>query len=148
MSKKQTVVILDVKTPSMARAIRAKCLNCSGYQRAEVRDCVLTDCPLFPYAVWQGAKGCYKQPGKILHGKSCKRRVCSMERIRVTREQMKAVTDYIEQVLKSAELWNTMGDIAGNENYPEVVEFMKKVAVREELKADSMRKALFEIVEK
>lgn len=71
-----------------------------------------------------------------------------MERIRVTREQMKAVTDYIEQVLKSAELWNTMGGIAGNENYPEVVEFMKKVAVREELKADSMRKALFEIVEK
>ena len=71
-----------------------------------------------------------------------------MERIRVTREQMKAVTDYIEQVLKSAELWNTMGDIAGNENYREVAEFMKKVAVREELKADSMRKALFEIVEK
>lgn len=71
-----------------------------------------------------------------------------MERIRVTREQMKAVTDYIEQVLKSAELWNTMGDIAGNENYPEVVEFMKKVAVREDLKTDSMRKALFEIVEK
>lgn len=71
-----------------------------------------------------------------------------MERIRVTREQMKAVTDYIEQVLKSAELWNTMGDIAGNENYPEVVEFMKKVGEREDLKTDSMRKALFEIVEK
>lgn len=71
-----------------------------------------------------------------------------MERIRVTREQMKAVTDYIEQVLKSAELWNTMGDIAGNENYPEVVEFMKKVGEREDLKTDSMKKALFEIVEK
>lgn len=71
-----------------------------------------------------------------------------MERIRVTREQMKAVTDYIEQVLKSAELWNTMGDLAGNENYPEVVDFMKKVGEREELKTDSMRKALFEIVEK
>jgi len=71
-----------------------------------------------------------------------------MERIRVTREQMKAVTAYIEQVLKSAELWNTMGDIAGNENYPEVVEFMKKVGEREDLKTDSMRKALFEIVEK
>ncbi|MSS83123.1 hypothetical protein [Acidaminococcus fermentans] len=71
-----------------------------------------------------------------------------MERIRVTREQMKAVTDYVEQVLKSAELWNTMGDIAGNENYPEVVEFMKKVGEREDLKTDSMRKALFEIVEK
>ena len=71
-----------------------------------------------------------------------------MERIKVTREQMKAVTDYIEQVLKSAELWNTMGDLAGNENYPEVVDFMKKVGEREELKTDSMRKALFEIVEK
>lgn len=71
-----------------------------------------------------------------------------MERIRVTREQMKAVTAYIEQVLKSAELWNTMGDIADNENYPEVVEFMKKVGEREDLKTDSMRKALFEIVEK
>ena len=71
-----------------------------------------------------------------------------MERIRVTREQMNAVTDYIEQVLKSAELWNTRGDLAGNENYPEVVEFMKKVAEREELKTDSMRRALFEIVEK
>lgn len=71
-----------------------------------------------------------------------------MERIRVTREQMKAVTDYIEQVLKSAELWNTMGNLADNENYPEVVEFMKKVAEREDLKTDSMRKALFEIVEK
>lgn len=71
-----------------------------------------------------------------------------MERIRVTREQMKAVTDYIEQVLKSAELWNTMGNLADNENYPEIVEFMKKVAEREDLKTDSMRKALFEIVEK
>lgn len=71
-----------------------------------------------------------------------------MERIRVTREQMKAVTDYIEQVLKSAELWNTMGNLAGNENYPEVVEFMKKVGEREDLKTDSMRKALFEVVEK
>ncbi|WP_278673572.1 hypothetical protein [Acidaminococcus fermentans] len=71
-----------------------------------------------------------------------------MERIRVTREQMNAVTDYVEQVLKFTELWNTMGNLAGNENYPEIVDFMKKVAEREELKTDSMRKALFEIVEK
>ena len=71
-----------------------------------------------------------------------------MERIRVTREQMNAVTDYVEQVLKFTELWNTMGNLAGNENYPEIVEFMKKVGEREDLKTDSMRKALFEIVEK
>ena len=71
-----------------------------------------------------------------------------MERIRVTREQMNAVTDYVEQVLKFTELWNTMGNLAGNENYPEIVDFMKKVAEREELKTDSMRRALFEVVEK
>ncbi|WP_303226147.1 hypothetical protein [uncultured Acidaminococcus sp.] len=71
-----------------------------------------------------------------------------MERIRVTREQMNAVTDYVEQVLKFTELWNTMGNLAGNENYPEIVDFMKKVGEREELKTDSMRKALFEVVEK
>lgn len=64
MSKKQTVVILDVKTPSMARAIRAKCLNCSGYQRSQVRDSVLTDCPLFPYRFGKGPKAAINSLGK------------------------------------------------------------------------------------
>ncbi len=64
MSKEQTVVILDVKTPSMARAIRAKCLNCSGYQWSEVRDCVLTDCPLFPYRFGKGPKAAINSLGK------------------------------------------------------------------------------------
>lgn len=29
--------------------IRAKCLDCCGYQRSEVRLCVATDCPLHLY---------------------------------------------------------------------------------------------------
>ena len=29
------------------RAIRAKCLDCSGGMRAEVRDCRMKDCPLW-----------------------------------------------------------------------------------------------------
>lgn len=31
------------------KAIRAKCLDCSGFQPSEVRRCEIEDCPLFPY---------------------------------------------------------------------------------------------------
>ena len=31
------------------KAIRAKCLDCSGGQKAEVEKCQLADCPLYPY---------------------------------------------------------------------------------------------------
>lgn len=31
------------------KAIRAKCLDCSGFQPSEVRRCEITECPLFPY---------------------------------------------------------------------------------------------------
>ncbi len=30
-------------------AVRAKCMDCAGGSCAEVRECVLVDCPLFPY---------------------------------------------------------------------------------------------------
>lgn len=31
------------------RAIRAKCLDCCGYQQKEVRECAAKKCPLHPY---------------------------------------------------------------------------------------------------
>ena len=31
------------------KAIRAKCLDCSGRSRAEVRECVIPGCPLYLY---------------------------------------------------------------------------------------------------
>ena len=31
------------------KAIRAKCLECSGDNNAEVRNCVIPSCPLYPY---------------------------------------------------------------------------------------------------
>lgn len=49
MAKSQRVVMRDVKAPSMARAIKEKCLDCSGGVRVEVRDCWAVNCPLFPY---------------------------------------------------------------------------------------------------
>lgn len=31
------------------KAIRLKCLDCSGDSAAEVKQCVIPDCPLFPF---------------------------------------------------------------------------------------------------
>ncbi|MBR2798967.1 MAG: hypothetical protein IKE17_14670 [Clostridia bacterium] len=43
---------MNVQT--LERAIRAKCLDCCGGMRNEVRDCKLQYCPLWPY---RGAGG-------------------------------------------------------------------------------------------
>lgn len=34
---------------NVLRAIRLKCYDCSCYQSNEVRDCIVTDCPLYPF---------------------------------------------------------------------------------------------------
>ena len=38
---------LDNKTPM--KAIKAKCLDCSGFLINEVKACPVNDCPLYPY---------------------------------------------------------------------------------------------------
>mgnify|MGYP000184862090 FL=1 len=56
MANTQTVVMKDIKAPSMAKAIRAKCLDCCGGQFVEVRQCWAENCPLFPYRFGKGPK--------------------------------------------------------------------------------------------
>ena len=36
---------METKTP--LKAIRAKCLDCCGYDKSEVKNCTATDCPLY-----------------------------------------------------------------------------------------------------
>jgi len=36
------------------RAIRERCLNCSGWSVAEVRFCSFADCPLYPFRMGKG----------------------------------------------------------------------------------------------
>jgi len=31
------------------KAIKKHCLDCSGGSKKEVRECIITDCPLYPY---------------------------------------------------------------------------------------------------
>jgi hypothetical protein len=38
------------------KAIRAKCLDCSGGNRAEVRDCPATNCTLWPFRMGHSPK--------------------------------------------------------------------------------------------
>ena len=40
---------MEEKILTPCKAIRAKCLDCSGRNTAEVRNCLITDCPLYPY---------------------------------------------------------------------------------------------------
>lgn len=36
------------------KAIHLRCLDCSGFEWNEVRDCEHTDCPLYPYRTGRG----------------------------------------------------------------------------------------------
>jgi len=43
-----------VRTP--IKAIRAKCIDCSGGVPKEVRECPIEDCPLYPYRMGRRPK--------------------------------------------------------------------------------------------
>ena len=40
---------MNLKRLTPVKAIRTKCLECSGGSYKEVRDCVIPDCALYPY---------------------------------------------------------------------------------------------------
>ena len=42
-------------------SIRLKCLDCSGYQRNEIRLCTVAGCPLYPYRMGARPTGEYKR---------------------------------------------------------------------------------------
>lgn len=42
---------------SVTAALKVKCLDCSGWERKEVRDCTVAGCPLYPVRPYQDAKG-------------------------------------------------------------------------------------------
>jgi hypothetical protein len=39
---------------SLKAAVKLKCLECSGFQRVEVKECACTVCPLYPFRPFQG----------------------------------------------------------------------------------------------
>ncbi len=45
------------------KAIRQHCIDCSGESRAEVRNCAVTDCPLYPFRMGRNPN-CRPRMGK------------------------------------------------------------------------------------
>src|SRR5262245_2070646 len=50
-------VINRAEKSSLPDAIKLKCLDCSGWERKGIRDCVIVVCPLYPHRPYQDAKG-------------------------------------------------------------------------------------------
>lgn len=44
------------KTLTPVKAIRAKCLDCSGDQTKEIRECPVKECSLYPYRMGRRPK--------------------------------------------------------------------------------------------
>ena len=81
------------------RAIKFICLDCSGFQRNEVRDCQLKDCPLYSFRTGEGKQDPVKRKGSIrayctdcMAGqlyeiKNCISSNCPLFNFRVTRQR-------------------------------------------------------------
>jgi hypothetical protein len=50
-------IIQRAEKGSLPDAVKLKCLDCAGFERKEVRDCVIVACPLYPHRPYQRAKG-------------------------------------------------------------------------------------------
>ena len=49
----------------LAQIIRKKCLDCCGFQQSEVRKCVCTTCPLWPYRMGKNPFQSAKYKNKV-----------------------------------------------------------------------------------
>jgi hypothetical protein len=49
MESKANLQALDFEPTPVLKAIRAKCLDCSGGSPSEVADCLVKNCALFPF---------------------------------------------------------------------------------------------------
>jgi hypothetical protein len=56
MAKRHTFKVLDqefTEDLTQRRAIRYQCLDCSGGVKADIKDCNVQTCPLFPFRPFQ-----------------------------------------------------------------------------------------------
>ena len=70
--RKLSVEIKVVEKPSMAKAIRAYCIDCGGGVTTSVRDCNLKRCPLFPYRFGKNPQAAIKYLEKTYNVKIIK----------------------------------------------------------------------------
>ena len=51
------------------KAIRAKCIDCSGRDLREIRECAITKCPIWPYRMGKRPKEDTEGGGERQHAK-------------------------------------------------------------------------------
>jgi hypothetical protein len=56
--------MLDPKSISPRRAIRLKCCDCSGWQREEIKECTMKQCPLYGHRPFQSKETESEEVGK------------------------------------------------------------------------------------
>lgn len=59
---KATVLERAYRGKSKAAGVKAKCLDCANYVTPEVRDCLVPQCPLYPYRPYQSPGDHEEQP--------------------------------------------------------------------------------------
>ena len=69
------------------KAIRRKCLDCSGDSADEVRKCVIPDCPLYPFRL---GKNPFKKPMSDEHRKKCSE---ALKKARAARQEQGGLID-------------------------------------------------------
>lgn len=52
----KSVMVKAFSGKSKAAALKAKCIECAGFVRAEVAECTVECCPLWVYRPYQGKK--------------------------------------------------------------------------------------------
>ncbi len=57
----KSVMVKAFSGKSKAAALKAKCLECAGFVRAEVAECTVECCPLWPYRPYQAKQGAKEQ---------------------------------------------------------------------------------------
>lgn len=73
-------VVASGEVTSPLKAIRLKCLDCSAYDRGEVRNCFVEKCPLFPFRLG-------RNPFRKTREYSEEERAALGERLRKAREE-------------------------------------------------------------
>ncbi len=63
MTKSQSFKIKQI--PKLLKAIKMRCLDCSAYNIFELKNCICSDCPLFPFRGGKINNNLQKIPHKI-----------------------------------------------------------------------------------
>ena len=79
METKAELLAMGFEPQPLLRAIREKCLDCSGGMASEVRDCLVQTCALYPFRM---ASNPWRAPVSEEHREAARMRFAAKNRLR------------------------------------------------------------------